>query len=131
MRLIHGSTIHGMQLSNERSSEPTTYYGKTSGVGLVLESMQEKHDELNIGVVGLGCSVLATYGRPTDHMQMIEINPAVIEIANTHFSFLADSKARITTHTGDGRLILERMSDDNSTFLCLMRSVAMRSQHTC
>lgn len=33
MRLIHGSTIHGMQLSNERSSEPTTYYGKTSGLG--------------------------------------------------------------------------------------------------
>ena len=119
MRLIHGSTIHGMQLSNERSSEPTTYYGKTSGVGLVLESMQEKHDELNIGVVGLGCGVLATYGRPTDHMQMIEINPAVIEIANTHFSFLADSKARITTHTGDGRLILERMSDEQFDILVL------------
>ena len=35
------------------------------------------------------------------------------------FSFLSDSKARITTHTGDGRLILERMSDEQFDILVL------------
>ena len=56
-----------------------------------------------------GCGVLATYGRDSDHFDMIEINPAVIDIAQTHFTFLSDSRATIRTHLGDGRLVLERM----------------------
>ena len=119
LRLVHGSTIHGMQLSGSRNTEPTTYYGKHSGVGLVLQAKQRTNENLNIGVVGLGCGVLATYGRATDHMQMIEINPAVINIANTHFSFLRDSHAKITTHRGDGRLVLERMQNDEFDVLVI------------
>ena len=119
MRLIHGSTIHGMQLNGPLDAEPTTYYGKQSGVGLVLLANQRKNRNLNIGVVGLGCGVLATYGRTTDHMHMIEINPAVITIANTHFSFLRDSNAKITTLVGDGRLVLERMEKEEFDVLVL------------
>ena len=78
IRLVHGSTIHGMQLHGDRASLPTTYYGPDSGVGLTIRAMQRSQEELRIGVVGLGCGVLATYGRPTDHFDMIEINPAVI-----------------------------------------------------
>lgn len=109
VRLVHGSTIHGMQRHGEHGREPTTYYGRQSGVGLALSAMQEAHPSLRVGVVGLGCGVLATYGRADDRFDMIEINPAVIEIAQTHFSFLGDSEATITNHVGDGRLVLERM----------------------
>ena len=119
LRLIHGSTIHGMQFTGPNHSEPTTYYGKESGIGLLLQAHQKLKQDLNIGVVGLGCGVLATYGRATDHMHMIEINPAVINIANTHFSFLRDSKARVSTHVGDGRLVLERMKHDKFDLLVL------------
>ncbi len=42
-------------------------------------------------------------------MHMIEINPAVVSIANTHFSFLRDRKVKISTHVGDGRLVEGRM----------------------
>lgn len=119
LRLIHGSTIHGMQLTGPNRYEPTTYYGTKSGIGLLLQAHQRLKQDLNIGVVGLGCGVLATYGRSTDQMHMIEINPAVIRIANTHFSFLRDSKAKIETHVGDGRLVLERMEDENFDVLVL------------
>jgi spermidine synthase len=119
LRLIHGNTVHGMQLTGAKSSEPTTYYGEQSGIGLLLQTHQKLKQDLNIGVVGLGCGVLATYGRATDHMHMIEINPAVIRIANTHFSFLRDSKAEISTHVGDGRLVLERMKHQKFDVLVL------------
>jgi len=119
LQLIHGSTIHGMQLTGPNRSVPTTYYGEQSGIGLLLKAHQRLKQDLNIGVVGLGCGVLATYGRATDHMHMIEINPAVINIANTHFSFLRDSKAKISTHVGDGRLVLERMEREQFDVLVL------------
>lgn len=119
LRLVHGSTIHGMQLGGELRSEPTTYYGRQSGVGLTIASLQERKPRLRIGVVGLGCGVLATYGRPTDSFDMIEINPAVVDIANRYFTFMSDSVARISTHLGDGRLVLERMENEPFDMLVL------------
>ncbi len=100
IRLVHGSTIHGMQLSGERSGLPTTYYSRPSGVGRTFTALQAGQPNLHVGVVGLGCGVLATYGRPGDRFDMIEINPAVIEIAQSHFSFLSDSQAEIQNHLG-------------------------------
>ncbi|MGI9474699.1 MAG: spermidine synthase [Rubripirellula sp.] len=119
LRLVHGSTIHGMQLDGERRNEPTTYYGRESGVGLAIAAMQTEKANLRIGVVGLGCGVLATYGREQDRFDMIEINPAVVEIANQHFTFLSGSDATVQTHLGDGRLVLERMQNARFDLLVL------------
>lgn len=119
VRLVHGTTIHGLQLIGGRASEPTCYYYRDSGVGKVIQSLQDGHSSLRIGVIGLGCGVLATYGRDTDEFDMIEINPAVVEIANTHFSFLGESRATIRTHLGDGRLVLERMWQERFDLLVL------------
>lgn len=119
IRLVHGSTIHGMQLSGDRSGQPTTYYSGPSGVGRTFTALQNSQSNLHVGVVGLGCGVLATYGREGDRFDMIEINPAVIDIAQSHFSFLRDSRATITNHLGDGRLVLERMTDTNFDLLVL------------
>ena len=119
VRLVHGSTIHGMQRHEPYKAEPTAYYGRESGVGFAIRAMQQTKPALRIGVVGLGCGVLATYGRPEDRFDLIEINPAVIDIANTHFSFLADTQASVQTHLGDGRLVLQRMGDSNFDILVL------------
>lgn len=59
--------------------------------------------------MGLGCGVLAAYGREGDRFDFIEINPAVIRIAKQNFSFIRDSYASVSVHLGDGRLVLERM----------------------
>lgn len=117
--LVHGNTLHGMQRYAPNQSQPTTYYGRESGVGRVIRTLQAERESIDIGVVGLGCGVLATYGRPMDHFDMIEINPAVIEIADKYFSFMRDSEAKIDRHLGDGRLVLERMTDKRFDVLVL------------
>ncbi|TWT98666.1 fused MFS/spermidine synthase [Stieleria varia] len=119
MRLVHGSTIHGMQRNAPHQSEPTTYYGRKSGVGLTLAALQADKPSMRVGVVGLGCGVLASYGRPADRFDMIEINPAVVEIAQEHFSFMKDCPSTIENHLGDGRLVLERMRDARFDLLVL------------
>ena len=119
IRLVHGSTIHGIQLAGGRAKEPTTYYGRQSGIGLTIAALQQAHPNMRMGVVGLGCGVLAAYGRPSDEFDMIEINPGVVDIAQRHFSFLSDSEAAIRIHLGDGRLALERMNDVEFDLLVL------------
>lgn len=112
--LVHGSTLHGMQRYAPHQSQPTTYYGHQSGVGHALAALQGRHASLRIGVVGLGCGVLTTYGRPEDQYDLIEINPAVLDIADRHFTFMRDCPSTMRRHLGDGRLVLERL--DQSAF---------------
>lgn len=117
--LVHGSTLHGMQRYAPNQSQPTTYYGRGSGVGHVIAALQADQDSLHIGVVGLGCGVLTTYGRPTDRFDLIEINPAVIDIADRYFTFMRDCPSDLTRHLGDGRLVLERMEQARFDLLVL------------
>jgi hypothetical protein len=106
-QLYHGSIKHGEQyLAPERRREPTTYYGPTSGVGRAIANTRGK----KIGLIGLGTGTLAAYGRPGDVYRFYEINPQVIELAQSEFSFMRDSQARIETVLGDARLSLERES---------------------
>ena len=107
--LVHGTTIHGLQRQSPNQTKPTTYYGPQSGIGKLLVASGE-HKEIRVCGVGLGCGVLASYGRTGDRYDFIEINPAVVRVANEHFSFIRDSLAKIESHLGDGRLALERMN---------------------
>ncbi|MCC9599809.1 fused MFS/spermidine synthase [Stieleria sp. JC731] len=117
--LVHGSTLHGMQRYEPNQAQPTTYYGHESGVGIVTKSLQQQHESLRIGIVGLGCGVLTTYGRPSDQYDLIEINPAVIDIADRYFTFMRDCPSQLNRHIGDGRLVLERMHDKKFDLLVL------------
>lgn len=106
-RLMHGVIMHGEQyLAPAKRSLPTTYYGPDAGIGLAIKVSQPA--PLRIGVVGLGAGTLATYGRPGDVYRIYEINPQVIDVAQTEFSFLTDSSAKIETVLGDARLNMER-----------------------
>lgn len=117
--LVHGSTLHGMQRYAPHQSQPTTYYGHESGVGRVIQALQAERESLHIGVVGLGCGVLTTYGRPSDQYDLIEINPAVIDIADRYFTFMRDCPSKLNRHLGDGRLVLERMNQTRFDLLVL------------
>jgi hypothetical protein len=106
-KLLHGSIKHGQQyLAPARRGEPTAYYGPTSGVGRAIDAAPQR--PRRVGVIGLGAGTLAVYGRSGDVYRMYEINPQVIELADSEFSFLADSAARIERVLGDARLALER-----------------------
>jgi SAM-dependent methyltransferase len=107
-KLMHGTIDHGLQfLAKDRRRQPTTYYGPSSGVGLALREAEQR-GPIRVGVIGLGPGTLATYGRPGDHYTFYEINPLVIRLAGTEFSFLRDSLAEISIVQGDARLTLER-----------------------
>ena len=111
-RLIHGVILHGEQyLKPERRTDPTTYYGPDSGVALAIRNISPVHQR--VGVIGLGTGTLAAWGKAGDTYRFYDINPHVIEIAQSEFTYLKDSKAKIETSLGDARLSLEREAPQN------------------
>lgn len=107
--LVHGRIVHGAQdvASIARRMEPTTYYGRTSGVGLAFAQINQQPDR-KVGVIGLGIGTIATYGRAGDRYRFYEINPAVVDYARSYFSFLAKCPAETECIVGDARLVMER-----------------------
>ncbi|HUL93123.1 MAG TPA: fused MFS/spermidine synthase [Burkholderiales bacterium] len=117
--LSHGTIIHGKQfLEEDRRDWPTTYYGPTSGVALAILDARAR-GPVRVGVVGLGAGTLAAYGRAGDVFRFYDINPQVVELARTEFSFLKDSPARVEVQLGDARLSLERERAQNFDVLAL------------
>jgi hypothetical protein len=105
--LTHGAILHGNQFRKEEFRRAaTTYYKSGSGIGLTLLAKDGK--AIKVGVIGLGAGTLATYGDPDDIYRFYDINPEVIRIAKSQFTYLADSEAKIETVLGDARLQLER-----------------------
>jgi SAM-dependent methyltransferase len=105
--LYHGVIRHGEQfLDPQRRREPTSYYGRESGIGLAI--LNAGDGPRRVGLVGMGAGTLAAYGREGDLYRFYEINPQVIDIAMRDFSFLRDSPARIETVLADARLALEK-----------------------
>jgi hypothetical protein len=103
--LLHGTIQHGAQyLSFPENRNPTTYYGRTSGVGLALEYCCD--GPKRVGVIGLGAGTLAAYGKPGDSFRFYEINPQVIGVARGWFTFIAQSPAKTEIILGDARLSL-------------------------
>lgn len=84
-------------------------FNPNSGIGRVVDYLQQ-HDPtgIRIGVVGLGAGMLVTQGRAQDSFRYYELNPQVTELAREDFSFLHDTKSRVSIVHGDGRLSLER-----------------------
>jgi SAM-dependent methyltransferase len=104
--LVHGTIEHGAQyLSFPENRNPTTYYGRRSGVGLALRFCCD--GPRRVGVIGLGTGTLAAYGKPGDSFRFYEINPQVISVAKDWFTFLKQSPAKTEIILGDARLSLE------------------------
>jgi len=111
-RLLHGVILHGEQFTQPpRRYQPGTYYSETSGVGLTLGALQAQREALRIGVVGLGVGTLAAYGRSGDVLRFYELDPDVLALARSHFTYLSAAEARgvrLEHVIGDARLSLER-----------------------
>jgi SAM-dependent methyltransferase len=118
-QLQNGNVIHGREfLDAERLHEPTSYYGRDSGLGLALDELG-KNGPVRVGVIGLGAGTIAAYGRPGDSYVFYEINPAVPDIATRWFHFLGSSGADKRIILGDARLSLERESPENFDLLAV------------
>jgi spermidine synthase len=108
--LAHGTTLHGLQRTDAaKRLEPTTYYGRTSGVGLALEAVPGLvGPNARIGIVGLGTGTLSCYKQPGQRWHIYEIDPAMVTIARDSgaFTFLPTCAPDAVMHIGDARLKL-------------------------
>jgi SAM-dependent methyltransferase len=106
-RLVHGTIMHGEQYMHEGQRRMlTTYYHDKSGIGAAIRSKQAR--PVRVGVIGLGTGTIAAYGRRGDLYRFYEIDSRVIHLAQTEFTYLGDSEAKIELALGDARLTLER-----------------------
>jgi hypothetical protein len=106
-RLMHGVIMHGEQYQEPNlRRRPTSYYGPDSGIGLAIRHYRDR--PLRLGVIGLGTGTLAAWGKPGDVFKFYELDPQVLAVAQSEFTYLRDSQARIETALGDARLNLER-----------------------
>jgi hypothetical protein len=112
-RLVHGSTVHGIQATTpERRSIPLSYYHPDGPLGDLVEAARGT-GPLDIGAIGLGTGAVAAYGEHGDRIAFYEIDPAVVAIAENDrlFTYLSDSAADIALILGDGRLTLDAAAD--------------------
>ena len=117
--LTHGTINHGEQFLNPlRRDLPTTYYGPNTGVGLAIREKQ-KTGTIRVGVIGLGTGTISAYGRLGDYYRFYEINPLVLTLARSEFTFLNDCKGKVEVAMGDARLSLEREQPENFDVLAV------------
>jgi hypothetical protein len=112
-RLMHGRIVHGGQFAEgEYRRRPISYYAAGTGVGLTMDTLRAATNPappaLNLGVVGLGAGIMAAWGQTNDTIRFYEINPAVIDLCDRHFTYRQETPARTVVVLGDARLSLAR-----------------------
>ncbi len=110
--MLHGGIVHGGQLLGDAyRNTPSDYFGPGSGYGRLFAALNDQRPgPRNVGIIGLGAGVIASYGRAGDTFVFYEISPRVVDVASAEFTFLQDTPAKTAVVLGDGRLSLERES---------------------
>lgn len=114
----HGTTVHGVQLSDpSKKNSPTAYYSEKGPLGDVIEHSEKT----NSTIIGLGVGTIAAYGETGDTMRFVEIDPSVVEVAENPelFTFLSDSKAETESVVGDGRLVIQDFDNNTEDLIVL------------
>jgi spermidine synthase len=116
--LQHGRITHGLQFADPvQATWPISYYGKDSGIGLAVDALPA--GPRRIGVVGLGTGTMAAFGRAGDYLRFYEINPQVLAVATSWFSYLPKCLGNVEVAPGDARLSLEREPPQHFDLLVL------------
>jgi SAM-dependent methyltransferase len=119
--LTHGTTVHGIQnLAPQLETVPTSYYARRSGVGLAMinaDALFGVHPR--IAVVGLGTGTLSCYARPNQAWTFFEIDPAMVQVARTRFSFLNRCVPQVRMVLGDARISLARQPANSIDILAV------------
>ena len=109
--LAHGTTLHGMQFTDYRRRVPTTYYGRSSGIGIAMSRVPELYGAAaRVGVIGLGTGTLACWRAPGQRWTFFEIDRAVLELSRRRrFTYLAECAPAAAVRIGDARLEMARL----------------------
>jgi hypothetical protein len=120
LALYHGTTMHGIQVQHPRyEREPSSYFHVTGPIGHLFRTFRGSPLLAEVGIVGLGVGSLAAYGEPGQRFTFYEIDPAVIRIARSQFTYLRDTRAQVRTVLGDGRLGLAAEPDGHFSLLVI------------
>jgi spermidine synthase len=121
MRLTHGTTLHGVQnLIPGTETMPTSYYASRSGVGHALINAPQLYGPAaRVGVVGLGTGTLSCYKQPGQSWKIFEIDPAMVEIARTRFSFLSRCAPDAEIVLGDARIRMAEQPENSMDILAV------------
>ena len=114
----HGSTTHGFQsLETDKMTMPTSYFGKQGPVGAIFDGLQPH----KIAVMGLGAGTLACYATPQREFTFLELDPAVVKMAQEQFTFLEKCHGAKPHRliTGDGRLELSKLTSEKFDLIML------------
>lgn len=123
-RLVHGSTVHGVQvMTPELRNEPAGYYGRVGPLGDVIEVLRGPSEvgTDRVGIVGLGAGGMTCYARPGERWTYFEIDPLVVRWARdtSYFTYLHDCGDDVEIVLGDGRRSLGDVEDGSLDLLVL------------
>lgn len=117
IKLLHGTTLHGMQPVNESYQHiPLTYYARTGPIGQVMTNYITHNEEGQfppVAVIGLGTGTLATYAMSNQKFDFYDIDPLVKAISfdkNAYFKYTAlatERGAKVNLILGDARVMLK------------------------
>ena len=126
IRLIHGTTIHGQQRTDEKGCpRPMTYYSESGPIERLFHDLSKRKTKIQrVAVVGLGTGTVAYYAKPREDWTFFEIDPAVARIAQNpdYFGFLSCCKERGVNYEivlGDARRNLTKLPDASFDLIIL------------
>ncbi len=118
-KLLHGDTLHGRQsLDPALTNEPLTYYHRTGPVGDAMTLIVNRPSQ-NVGVVGLGTGSIAAYGTKQRHISFFDIDPQMIDVATSFFTYVRHCGEACGIVIGDGRLSIQAQPDGKFDLLIL------------
>ena len=109
VRLLHGSIVHGLQSMDPKNTcEPLGYYARSGPLGEIMAELAPRTGRVDqVAVIGLGTGAAACYAGPERFITFYEIDPLVLRLAETHFTYLSDcGDGHVSVVLGDGRLKL-------------------------
>lgn len=118
---ISQSTVHGLQVIDEKKplNGFRAYYG---AIKSVVEALQGENSSLMVSILGLGTGTMVCQFRETDHLNVIEIDQQVIDLAENPqlFTYLRDCPVPTTQLLkDDGRLALNKLPDNSQNLIIL------------
>jgi hypothetical protein len=122
-QLYNGDTVHGKQFeAAQRRCEPLAYYHRAGPLGEIMEAFNANTASSHVAVIGLGTGAMAAFAKPGQEWTFYEINPAVLQIAQTpgYFTYLSNcSGAPVQTVLGDARIKLQQAKGGHYTMIVL------------
>ncbi len=104
----HGTTNHGMQSTLEKYHlKPQAYY---SGIKHFINLLPDNIKQKPMAITGLGIGTLSCFAQKNQAVDIYEIDPIVIKIAQDKklFSYLSDCNGNKNILLGDARINLQK-----------------------